>query len=1440
MKAFWVRLFSLASMAFGLWFISCNIGPDQTRQAFSMQHPEDLIDFDSLAIFLENPQGQPLDTLYRKKPVSEDEFQNLVAPNFEGGVVVIHIRGFKGGSLTLDNQIVYNTESNTIVSNVLSRSPNTRVVLAESVIAVTVGDTFPLPNVKVSPAGLSQTGVTWVSLSPTLLAPTNGPKWVALAPGQASMKATWQGDASIYASLMIQIFNSTPIETGSVGTSLNLLPESLFVNAGASPVNVPRIVGPTGANQAITWFIADSSIAGSVSSQVFGKVAGKTKAIAALVGNASIVDSLWIIVRSTIPEWQMATDTTVRVNLPVLLRPKLKQDYGTVVHFAWDVLGDGVWDDSSTALKDLSLTWTQAGLYPMRLRVRDAEGHVVETTMRIKVVLGPDIRIVSPIDSSWVNTPTVAVSWSINGSIQTDMATEILKQEGLNLITRSARDSAGNRFEVSVRVYLDTTAPAKPLFQNGIVGNTLTPIWKWSSGGGGNGVFRVSLDMPVSAGSPTQPETTYTPNAPLTEGSHALYVQERDAAGNWSASANLGVKLDIIPPTAPEILSKEGTNTRNVRPAFVLHGKGGGMGVFRAKTDDSLFVLADTGKADTNYTPKSDLTEGLHRVYAQERDSAGNWSATTQVQISVDLSAPGAPRISGKTPTNNLKPTWTWVGTSAQGAGIFRFGLDDSILTAKTPVTDTSFMPTTNLSEALHTLYVQERDSAGNWSATSQYPIRVDATGPTKPVVTGTANPTNDLTPTWNWTGDAADGSGSFRFKLDDSALAAATPSTVKTFTPPSSLSAGAHALYVQEIDAAGNWSSLGSYSVTVDTTGPTRPTVTGMASPTNDATPTWNWTGDATNGSGTFRFKLDTLDLSSATTTTVKTFTPAANLAAGTHILYVQEHDGLGNWSASGQFSITIDVTPPAQPVVTGTTTPTNDETPTWNWTGDATSGSGTFRFKLDTATFGANDPTTTVRTVTPATNLGAGAHTLYVQERDAAGNWSTSGTYALTIDLTAPNMPGFTTVFKSPFNDLTPAWTWASGGGGGNGSYRVKVDDANLSTGATTVAVTTYTQPSNLSEGFHTLYIQEMDAAGNGSPVANQAVLVAQRGYAGNSGFANVGTVDKFDIEIHPSGTPYVFYVDSTTELPSVRRLNSSGVWELVGNSGFSPEKCYTGELEMSPSGIPYVVLSIQTGPYIAASLVMRLNTGTNRWESVGNAAIANSYDCELEFGPNGEVFLGYSIDFSADIHVARLNASGGWDDLGGGVVTSQASAYFSMTISPYGVPYVICSSASGINVYKPNPTNTAWMLVGFSSTTRVSSADFASMAVDSSSTLYISSIDPNTSSQVSVSSCLLGAASWNLVGQAGFIGQSGVKSSIAIAPNGTPHVIGSDGPATIYRRNAAAPSGWETVGPANMLGSNIGGSKIAITPAGVPYILVQDPTQGNRISVLRASFD
>jgi hypothetical protein len=96
----------------------------------------------------------------------------------------------------------------------------------------------------------------------------------------------------------------------------------------------------------------------------------------------------------------------------------------------------------------------------------------------------------------------------------------------------------------------------------------------------------------------------------------------------------------------------------------------------------------------------------------------------------------GAPSVIGITPTNDTTPSWTW-SSGGGGNGTYRYKLDNSDLSSgATQTFNTTYTPDTVLSEGPHTLYVQERDGAGNWSSSGSFTIVIDTTEPSTPVIT--------------------------------------------------------------------------------------------------------------------------------------------------------------------------------------------------------------------------------------------------------------------------------------------------------------------------------------------------------------------------------------------------------------------------------------------------------------------------------------------------------------------------------------------------------------------------------------------------------------------------------------------------------------------------------------------------------------------------------
>ena len=346
--------------------------------------------------------------------------------------------------------------------------------------------------------------------------------------------------------------------------------------------------------------------------------------------------------------------------------------------------------------------------------------------------------------------------------------------------------------------------------------------------------------------------------------------------------------------------------------------------------------------------------------------------------------------------------------------------------------------------------------------STASYACYDDQSPPGAPVVSGPATPTSDGTPRWTWTTPAT------TVDFEYSTVGSSGPWTATTDTywePATPLSEGAHTLWVRARDPVGNPSAAGSYALTVDTNPPAAPSVTGPTTPTNDTTPTWTWTTPA----GTVEFHYSFVSTTGPWTVTPDTsYTPT--LGAGSHELWVQGRDAAGNWSGSSSASVTVDLTPPSAPGLTGPVTPTNDTTPTWSWTTPADTVE--FRWSMTSAT---GPWTTTVLTLYTPT-LGAGSHELWVQGRDAAGNWSASASASVVIDVSAPDTPVVTGP-ATPTNDTTPTWSWTTPADTVEFRYSL-----SSTTGPWTTTVLTLYTPT-LGAGSHQLWVQGRDAAGNWS---------------------------------------------------------------------------------------------------------------------------------------------------------------------------------------------------------------------------------------------------------------------------------------------------------------------------------------------------------------------
>lgn len=183
-------------------------------------------------------------------------------------------------------------------------------------------------------------------------------------------------------------------------------------------------------------------------------------------------------------------------------------------------------------------------------------------------------------------------------------------------------------------------------------------------------------------------------------------------------------------------------------------------------------------------------------------------------------------------------------------------------------------------------------------------------------------------------------------------------------------------------------------------------------------------WGGTATlaaAGSPSIEVLRGSNTIASTVQMQVNTALPVVLLAGSSLTIADTEVEGTGLISALGGGSLTLDDnTAPGAPTVAIAAT-TTDTTPQWTWSpAGASAGAAVYRHRLDNPDLSTGTITTTALDYTPAVALSQGTHTLYVQERDAAGNWSASGSDATIIDSLAPTISARITVDSATANGL------------------------------------------------------------------------------------------------------------------------------------------------------------------------------------------------------------------------------------------------------------------------------------------------------------------------------------------------------------------------------------------------------------------------------------
>ncbi|MCE1527502.1 Ig-like domain-containing protein [Enterobacter hormaechei] len=664
--------------------------------------------------------------------------------------------------------------------------------------------------------------------------------------------------------------------------------------------------------------------------------------------------------------------------------------------------------------------------------------------------------------------------------------------EGEHHITTTATDKAGNTGPESDDFVLitDYTAPdASKVAITEVYDDVKTagvvasggetddnrPLIKGTGAEPGNTITVYNGDKVIGTAT-VQADGTWSlePTTPLPDGRYTLTAKETDGVGNVSGpSGEYIINVATVPPQAPTLDTvyddvaphadylQKGDVTNDTTPT--LSGSSGVIGGTISIYDNGRLIGTATvgSNGSWSFTPDTALADGSHSFTATVTDGVGRTSEPTGgFGIVIDTKAPDAasdllvtdnvgayqgPVVSGDTTDDN---TPTLSGRAEPGSTVNIIDNGQVIGSTKVNPDGTwSYTPDQPLANGAHDLTTTVTDPSGNTGPEGSHvvitvdvvPGKVEITAVTDDAgsVTGSLSQnavTDDTRPQISGTAKA----GSTVTIMDGSNVLGTTTAGADgtwSFTPSVDLGRGEHTFTATAKDPMGNESSSSSWTVTIDTDAPVKPTIDAAlddvgsvqgnlanGGTTDDPTPTLS--GKAEAGSTVKIYDQNGL-LGEVTAKADGTwsFSPVAKLPEGEHRFHVTATDRAGNTSAaSDDFVLNLDYTAPdASKVsitdvvddfgsVTGSVTSggkTDDNTPLIKGTG-AEAGNTITVYNGDKVIGTAKVQADGTWELQVTKALPDGTYNLTVKETDSVGNTTAaSPEYIIQIDAGGQPLP-------------------------------------------------------------------------------------------------------------------------------------------------------------------------------------------------------------------------------------------------------------------------------------------------------------------------------------------------------------------------------------------------------------------------------------------------
>jgi hypothetical protein len=411
----WNKLGLLAATAAISIFWACHLNEADGKDHFDLKADSAWAQCDSLLVILEDTKGVAIDTLFNDTLKSLSQLSNLdvgkytggqaqvriIGKNDDGGTCIEQTRGFddKGGPVKIDTLTLQGAKPTSIEIN-------------PTLLEISVGDPSVEVTALIKPTFASQE-FEW-SIDDASIANVDFPSGPAggqltVIPqknGVATIRVKAKADSTKMAFMVVHV--------GSVsGRTVSVSPDSLNLYLGGPDSSFTAHVFPEDTGEDVVWTSANDKIA-TVDAKGKVKAVGEGQTtIKAKFGGASASGS--VRVKRDVPVLTVASKAGAAVGVPIAFSPKVVQKFGSILLFQWDLLGDGVWDDSlpgpflgtSVDLPIQIQTYPKQGHYTALFVVRDSEGNADTAAVEI------DIGDQPPEILSLSNDTTISIKDSI-------------------------------------------------------------------------------------------------------------------------------------------------------------------------------------------------------------------------------------------------------------------------------------------------------------------------------------------------------------------------------------------------------------------------------------------------------------------------------------------------------------------------------------------------------------------------------------------------------------------------------------------------------------------------------------------------------------------------------------------------------------------------------------------------------------------------------------------------------------------------------------------------------------------------------------------------------------------------------------------------------------------------------------------------------------------